>query len=132
MREQFSLTKEEGKYVGDSQSKIQMVSCPLDNKLCVENLSAINKYYRESNDYHLKKDYPRSIEALKLAFNLTYEINNSSCLKCAELFRSTIISSLENIHLDLERMTTGLFKSKRFQSSLELATLVLDELKKKK
>ena len=132
MREQFSLTKEEGKYVGDSQSKIQMVSCPLDNKLCVENLSAINKYYRESNDYHLKKDYPRSIEALKLAFNLTYEINNSSCLKCAELFRSTIISSLENIHLDLERMTTGLFKSKRFQSSLELATLVLDELKNKK
>ena len=131
MREQFSLTGKEDKYVGGSQTKIEMINCPLDKVLCVEQLSVINKYYLESNEYHLKKDYQRSIEALKLAFDSTYEIHNSSCLKCAELFRSTIISSLENIHLDLEKMTTGMFKSKRFQSSFELATLALDEFKKK-
>ena len=132
MKEQSSLTKEKSKNVGDSQTKIEMVNCSLDKVLCVEHLSLINKYYIESNEYYLTKDYQRSIEALKLAFNATYEIHNSSCLKCAELFRSTIISSLENISLDLERMTTGLFKSKRFQSSFELATLALDEFRKKK
>ena len=132
MKAQFSLTEKEGIHVDDRQAKIEMVNCPLDKVLCVEHLSVINKYYGESNEYHLKKDYQRSIEALKLAFNSTYKINNSSCLKCAELFRSTIISSLENIHLDLERMSTGMFKSKRFQSSFILAALVLDEFKKKK
>ena len=132
MREHFSLTEEEGKYVGDDQAKIEMVNCPLENELCLHQLTTINQYYTESNNSHLSKDYHKSIEALKLAFNCTYEINNSSCIKCAELFRSTIISSLENMHSELQSMTTGWVKYKRHQQSLELASLVLKEFKKKK
>jgi len=132
MREQFPITEEDGKYVGDGQPKIEMVSCPLQKELCVDHLIVINKFYDESNIFHITKDYPKSIEALKLAYNSTYEINNSSCLKCADLFRSIIISTLEKIHSELEGMTSGLFKSKRFQPSLVLAALVLEELRNKK
>ena len=130
-KELFQLKKEESKYDSESQAKIELINCTLDKRMCTEQLSVINKYFHESNEYYHKKEYQRSIEALNLAFNSTYEIHEPSCLKCADLFRSTIISSLENIHLDLQKTTTGWFKAKRFQSSLEMASVVLDELKRK-
>ena len=126
----FSLTAKEGKYFNDKQAKIEVVDCPQDMEECLKQLPEINRYFLESHRYHLNKDYQRSIEALKLAFNTTKEIKESSCLKCAELFRTTITQSLENIYDDLQKMTTGWFGSKRYQSSFEIATLVLAEFRK--
>jgi len=129
-RDLFSLSVKEGKYFSDKQAKIELASCPRDKEECLNQLAIINKCFLESHRYHLNKDYRRSIEALKFAFNTTHEIQESSCLKCAELFRLTITQSLENIHEDLQKMITGWFRTKRYQSSFELATLVLGEFRK--
>jgi hypothetical protein len=108
-----------------------VVNCPPDQEICIEQLALINQCFLESRQSHLKKDYQGAIEALRLAFNATFEIREPSCLAYREKFRSTIISSLENIHSDLKEMTTGWFKAKRFQSSFELADRVLEDCRMK-
>lgn len=123
----FSLTVEESIYFSDDLPKIEVVNSPQDKGAYAEQLSVINQFFLEAHHFHLEKDYQSSIEALKSAFYTTFEIKESSCLQYAEMFRSTIISSMENIHSDLKQMTTGWFKVKRLKSSFELATVVLDE-----
>ena len=131
MKKLFLLGENEIKYSGNNQGKIELINCPHQKEGCEERLSVINQYFLVSHKYHYNKEYTRSIEALKLAFDLTFEIQESSCLNCAEQFRTTIISSLENIHSDLQKMSIGWFKATRFQSSLEQVTLVLEECKNK-
>ena len=126
----FSLTVEESKYFSDSQPKIEVVNFPQDQEACVKQLSVINQYFLESRRSHLDMDYQRAIESLKQAFHASFEINET-CVQYAEKVRSTIILSLENIHSDLRQMTSGWFKAQRFQSSYELATVVLDECRMK-
>jgi len=109
--------------------KIELLRCPMDGINCREHRRVINRDFYESQDYLLNKDYPRSILALKNAFHKTTELQKTSCLSCAELFRNTITQSLENIHDDLHLMSTGLFGHNRFHSSLKLAGNVLKEMK---
>lgn len=130
MRDIFSISILESKYFNDKQDKIELVGCPRVGKECAEHLSAMNKSFLASSKNMRNKEYTRSIEALKSAFYKTNELQESSCIKCAELFRLTSTQSLELIHEDLQKMCTGLFKSKRFQSSYELAGIVLQEFKK--
>jgi len=125
----FSVSEEA--HYSDLQPKIEIVNCPNDKSECVAQLPVINQHFHESHDSFLNKDYKSSIAILKRAYDTTYEIQESSCKNCTGLFRSTIISSLENIHLDLQKMTTGWFKSKRFRSSYELSALVLEELRQR-
>jgi hypothetical protein len=110
-------------------NKIELLRCPLDGINCKEHRMVINQEFYASQDYLLNKDYPRSILALKNAFHKTSELEKASCLNCAALFRSTITKSLENIHEDLRFMSTGIFSTKRFNSSLALAGTVLNEMK---
>lgn len=126
------MSIKESKYFNDKQDKIELVgNCLLGDKyLCKKQLSVINKKFLASSRYFRDKDYTRSIEELKSAFYITTEIQETSCTKCIELFRSTITESLENIHADLQKMSTGFFVRKHYQSSYELATSVLGELKK--
>ena len=109
--------------------KIELVGCPLGGTNCKEHRKIINRDYYASQNYFLNKEYSRSILALKDAFQKTTDIQETSCLRCAELFRDTITQSLENIHDDLHRMSTGIFGSNRFHSSLQLAVSVLKEMK---
>lgn len=127
----FSLSVEDSEYFNDMQDKFELVSCPSDGINCVEHRLVINKSFLESGKHLNNKDYQRSIEALKSAFYKTTELQETTCLKCAELFRLTITQSLEQIHADLEKMSKSFFYSKRYQSSYELACLVLEELKQK-
>lgn len=127
----FSLSVRESKYFNDKQDKIELVDCPRGEKVCMEHLSAINKSFLVSSRKMRNKDYTDSIEALKGAFYKTNELQEPSCIKCADLFRSTITQSLEIIHEDLQKMTGGLFFRKRYQYSYSLANSVLEEFKKK-
>lgn len=68
-------------------------------------------------EYRHRKDYKESIAALKDAFDKTIELQENPCLKCAALFRATITESLENVHDELQSMSTGIFKLKRYESS---------------
>lgn len=127
--ELFSISEEEGHYFNDSEGFIEMESCPIEATFCIEPLVLINMKMRISRTRWLNKDYEQAIEELKIAYQKTTEINQNSCLQCARLFRSTITKSMETLHEDLEKMTSGFFKAKRFNSSLKLAASVLKEFK---
>ncbi len=128
----FSISAKDNEYFNDKQDKIELVECKFGGHNCKDHLSEINKNFLDSGNYQRSKDYQRSIEALKNAYNLTFELQESSCIRCAELFRSTIIQSMENMSNELHRMSTGLFKTKRFESSYIMATNTLKDFKNEK
>lgn len=127
--ELFSISEKESKYFNDKEGFIEIESCPVGVKFCTEHLTFINKKMRISRTHWLNKNFLLAIEELKLAYNKTTEINEPACLQCAALFRTTITKSMEAIHEDLQDMTTGFFRAKRFQSSYELAARTLKEFK---
>ncbi len=128
----LSLSNGSNNNLMGKQEKIEISGCPRNGINCVEHRSIINQKYIEADRHLQSKDYQRSIEALKNAYYKATDLKENTCQSCAELFRLTITQSLEEIHADLRKMTTGFFKSKRFKSSYELATTVLEEIKKVK
>jgi hypothetical protein len=126
----FLLSISDSEYFNDSQGKIELVGCPQLGEDCKKHISQINKSFLSSDRFWRDKDYPQAIDELKSAFYTSNKFMDTSCTSCLELFHATIIRSLENIHQDLYRMSTGLFSRKRYQSSYELATGVLEEFKK--
>ena len=127
--ELFSISAKEGKYFNDKEGFIEVESCPIGVMFCTEHLAFINKKMRISRSHWLNKNFVLAIDELKIAYNKTAEINEPTCTQCAALFRTTITKSMEAIHEDLQEMTTGFFRAKRFQSSYELATITLKEFK---
>ena len=125
----FSISEKEGKYFDDKHEYIELVSCHTDSSICREQRALINHKMLTSRKLWLNKNYQHSIEELKCAFYNTDELNQPSCIQCAKLFRSTITHSMENIHEDLQKMTSGFFNIKHYQSNYELATSVLKEFK---
>lgn len=117
MRRLFSLSETDTEYFNDNVDKIELAGGTLENKKCIEHLFLVNNSYHESDKFQRDKDFRNSIETLKKAFNKTFELEESSCIKCAEFFRSTIINSLENIHWELKKMSSGIFRTKRYESS---------------
>lgn len=125
----FSLSVSDTEYFNDKNDKIEIVSCPFVEKKCRDYLSVVNRSHLESGRYRRDKDFQRSIEILKSAFYITTELQDPRCLKCAGLFRTTITHSLENIHGELGKMSTGLFRTKRYHASYIEAGNVLEEFK---
>lgn len=123
-----SLSKIDSELNNKKQDKIQVVNCPLKELKCKDYLSVINKNYKQSELFRIDKDYQRSIEALKSAFYKITDFNELSCLNCAELFRSTIMDSIKNIHSELEKITTGFLSKKHYQQSYIFASQILKEL----
>jgi len=111
----------------EKQDKIELVSCPNKDMICKEHLSVVNKCYTISEQHRKDKNFQLSIEELKNAFYKTTELNELPCSNCAALFRSTITESLEDMHAELKKMSSGIFGSKRFNSSLLMSENVLKE-----
>lgn len=128
-RNLFSLVQTDTEYFNDNQDKIELLDCQQNEKICKDYLPKINNYFHESDTYFRDKQFQKSIHALKNAFYTTEEFQESSCIKCAEFIRSVIIQSLENIHDELRKMSTGLFSTKRYQLSFKEAEKVLKEFK---
>jgi hypothetical protein len=126
----FSLSKKDADYNNGQQNKFEVLTCNVSSGSCKEHLVVINKCYLEANKYHLEKDYLSTIDSLKNAFFRTNQLNENSCAKCANLFRSTITESIENIHGELRNLTTGLFRKKRYQRSFIASRDVLNEIKR--
>lgn len=126
----FSMTEEEDNYFNDNTGFIELVSCPGGEMLCNEHLDFVNERMKLSRTYWINKEFPQAIEELRVAFYRTAEVNSTTCLPCAELFRSTIIKSLEEIQKDLRPTSLGFIKKKHLQPDYALAEKVLDELKK--
>lgn len=125
----YFLSENDKDYFGEEENKIELVGCPRGGTNCREHRMIINRYLHASRKFHINKDYRRSIEALKVAYNKTTDLQDPTCLNCAKLFRCMVTQSMENIHDDLHKMANGLFFRNRFRSSYEFARIVLDEFK---
>lgn len=130
-RKLFSLAVDEAVYFNSDEDKFELVHCPYDKKECVKQLPEINKYFHESHQGRLDKDYFKAIEALKHAFDITYDIQEYTCTNCVGIFHSTIVSSMEIIRSELKDLTTGWFSNKRYVPAFEMATDVLKEMNQK-
>ncbi|WP_299576312.1 hypothetical protein [uncultured Sunxiuqinia sp.] len=108
---------------------IQLDSCPQNGKNCATHREKINECLVNSFHHFSHREYDFSINELKIAFDKTKELEKSTCTSCAKLFRTRITASMEQIHDELHKMTTGLFKSKRYKPSFEYATVVIQEFK---
>jgi hypothetical protein len=125
----LSLSVIDSEYFNNSQDKFELEKCPKKDVKCNEQLSVINKIYIDAEFYRTEKDYKSSIETLRNAFYVTTELTESACTKCAEAFRAEIIKSVENIHFELKKITSGIFGNKNYRQSLTLAENVRNELK---
>jgi hypothetical protein len=113
---------------GNQFNKIELVSCPRAGRNCSKQLSGINEDYVEYFYFYRRKDYQKSILALKNAFQKTLDLHDTTCIKCAELFRSTIIESLEKMCLELQEMSNGSIKTTHYQF-YKMAEIALTEFK---
>lgn len=125
-----SISGNKSKYIDESNPKIDLVKCHLNNSHCKKYLSEINQDFLDSENYRSNKEYNRAMEHLKSAFKNTFEKKENYCFRCADLFHSTLVQSLESIHEELQKLTTGFFRAKRYQPSLEMAENLLTEFKK--
>jgi hypothetical protein len=129
MNQLLSLSNTDKDYFFENQKKFDHVSCRFNGTRCKSALASINQNYTEYNYYRSIKAYSQSIIVLKNAFNKTSEINKPACKKCAEYFRATITESLEDVHSELKKMSTGIFKTKRHNLSYIEATNTLIDFK---
>lgn len=129
LRELFSFNVSSPEQKTDNGHNVELVSCPLREIICSVHLSAINDNIIESEKYRKSKDFDRSIETLKSAFQRSSELLNHPCTSCAHHFRSKIYESLENINDELEKKSRGLFSRKKHKSSYLKAKRVLREFK---
>ena len=130
MNNLFSFSGTETEYFNDSSDKIEVLSCPRKEMICQEQLSVVNRCYVQSEQSMRDKDFYRSIDTLKEAFYKTTELVDLPCNKCAKLFRSTITESVEDLHDELKKMTSGILGNKSYQSSLKKSVDVLNEFAK--
>lgn len=130
-RKGLSLVVDEGRYFHSEENKIELVHCPNDKKECVKQLPIVNRYFQESHQARMDKDYLKAIEALQHAFDITYDIEEDSCAACSRFFQSTIISSMEIIYSDLKDLTSGWFSNKGYKPARVKATQVLEEMNQK-
>jgi NAD-dependent dihydropyrimidine dehydrogenase PreA subunit len=124
----FTIFEKSDVKLNENSESIQLENCPQGGFLCVEQLSLINKKMSNSRQYWTNKEFAQAIEELKIAYRKTYEINHSTCIQCADLFRATIRKSMEAIQKDLQDMTSGIFKANRYKPSLELVSTALKEI----
>jgi hypothetical protein len=108
---------------------IQFISCQFNGSRCVNQRAKINQCLFKSYDAFVDKEYDDSIEELKTAFDETHDILGSPCASCAQLFRSRITQSMEQIHGELHRMTTGFFRWDCHKPSYETANTLINEFR---
>ena len=125
----LSLTKNENDLANNFGNKFEIERCAINGENCKNQLSEINKSYLISNQSNQNKDYSNAIDALKKGFYKSCELNDPVCMNCSKMFRSTITQSIENIHNELENITSGLFGAKRYVNSYLMACNTLNELK---
>ena len=127
VKRRSSLSESDKAYIDVRQDKIELRHCPQNSFKCREHLSVINENYRTFEDYIQAKDYFTCIENFKNAYYTTLELKDTSCLKCAVYFRSMIYESLKAMHQELGKMSTGIFKNRRYKSCYLKAAKVLQE-----
>ncbi|MGQ7871139.1 hypothetical protein [Sunxiuqinia sp. sy24] len=126
----FSKPEADKDYFSHHGEPIQLASCPQNGHNCADHRATINECLVNSFHHFSHRQYDTSIQELKVAFDKTKDLEKSTCIKCAELFRLRITASMEQIHSELHKMSTGFFRANRYKPSFEYATTVINEFKR--
>lgn len=113
----FSFQDAGGDDLNHREDKFQLMSCPRNAVQCKDILPQVNQLYSESELARINKEYQRSIELLQQAYYKTLELNKPTCTNCVDLFHANIRETLETLHRELERISYGTSKKKRFSPS---------------
>lgn len=112
----FSFSASESEYFEEQRDKIEFTGCKHSGKSCLNYLPRINDHFRESDLFYRDRDFNRAIDALEKAWYKAGELKDPDCQRCSLFFQATVLQSLESIHTELDRMTKGIFGTKRYQS----------------
>ena len=105
-----------------NKEKFELVSCPIHEKYCKELRPDLNNKYIDFEQHYINKDYQKSVDVLKSAYNRTFELKEPYCANCAEFFRSEINQSILKVQKEQRKKSRSLFGHRYYQ----LATLNLD------
>lgn len=114
----------------DSRDVIELVSCRRNGDNCPELRPEINRLLRSARKSRMNKEYRKAIDEIAEAYYLTDHNTRDSCQECLELFRETMINSLNLITTELKRMSSGFFRDNRYQEVYLFSSEKLDELTK--
>lgn len=112
-------------HFSDYQPKIEIVRCPEQKSECVAQLPQINRWFNESQQLRLNKDYRQCIKALEQAFECTFGMQEKGCETCAGMFRQLILTTLEELLNELRQLTSGWLGARDYRAALDEATHVL-------
>ena len=91
---------------------IRLLNCPANGNECTQHLAEINRLLSTARQSRLSKEYNRSIHHMEEALIFADRVQADRCLNCANLFRKTILTSMENVKDELEGMSKGFFKGR--------------------
>ena len=124
-RNHFPYYDERRDSIISKQDKFELVSCSVKEGHCKKILPEINDLYAESELARINKEYLKSAELLKNAYNKTLGLKESLCTKCVELFQSSITETLETMQEEVHQMSLGYFHKKRYENVyIRLSNLV--------
>ncbi len=98
-----------------SESKFSIISCPVTESYCHIVINEINDLYAESELARINKEYFRSVTLLEEAYNKANELNQKSCLVCADLFKYHINKTFDAMREELHEISRGFFSSKNYR-----------------
>ena len=112
-------------------NSIELLSCPQGGEKCADHLREINTYMEHSRDMFECKDFLNCLNMLVRAHEISFNMSQGFCVKCADLFRELILKSISNLIAELKRLTTGFFSRKKYIPIYQYAIETYDLLKEK-
>lgn len=116
----------------DNHYEIELVNCPIKEMMCNAHLTAVNKCYQEAEQYRKERNFNKSIETLRNAFNKASQLMEHPCTKCAHQYHLNIVESMVNINSELEEVSKGIFGDKNYTPVYLESIHVLDEFRNAK
>ena len=125
------ILQSEKDYYHDEEDYLQLEHCPNGGTKCLRERAVINEYMQLSRVHIENKNYSEVVSSLKRAFESTYDLGFKPCVSCAVFFRNLIFNSLKKSEAELERMTSGIFRKKKYTYYLVQVRNALEEMEKK-
>lgn len=122
------LIAEDSDYFKDDEDAIKLEKCPQGGHACRKEMASMNESLQKARVYNENKEHIQGFILYKEAFDATFNIKEVECQICAVFFRNTILTSLNKVIVDLEKLSKGWFAKKRYKQELILLKESLKEL----
>jgi hypothetical protein len=128
MKKHLIVGKEKD-YYHDEEEYLQLESCPDGGTKCLSQRAVINECMQLSRIHIENKNYTEVISSLKKAFDSTFDLDFKPCVSCAVFFRNLIFNALKKSEKELEKMTSGIFRKKKYGYYLVEVRKMLNDMK---